>query len=288
VSGRVEVEAERARSSVSISANSTPSRPRSGPARISPALVIWVEQSVDIIDRGVGGFRVSEQRINRRRGKSISEPASRSGLGRLGVVLWHVGVLPDRHVDHNGRSWSTRGLHTCRDTPGAWRSEARSVDRASHPTDQEPATHVTVGTVEHRPVATPSTSVEPPRLTHSPHATLCRKDHDQRPPRVPTVETADQPARAAADRLRRQPAPARRPTTQPQPDPRRRGVHRRAPADPHRHRGADPWAALGRPPSPRPAASPADVPAAPGGVRQPPTYAACSPTFSAHTRSPPV
>jgi putative transposase len=28
-----------------------------------------------------------------------------------------VGVLPDRHLDHNGRSWSTRGLHTCRDTP---------------------------------------------------------------------------------------------------------------------------------------------------------------------------
>jgi hypothetical protein len=28
-----------------------------------------------------------------------------------------VGVLPDRYVDHNGRSWVTRGLHTCRDTP---------------------------------------------------------------------------------------------------------------------------------------------------------------------------
>jgi dTDP-L-rhamnose 4-epimerase len=27
-----------------------------------------------------------------------------------------VGVLPDRYVDHNGRSWVTRGLHTCRDT----------------------------------------------------------------------------------------------------------------------------------------------------------------------------
>src|SRR4051794_27131029 len=78
-----------------------------------------VEQSVDPSDRGTGGLRVSEQRVDRRRGKSIGEPASRSGLDRLGVVLWHVGVLPDRHVDHNGRSWSTRGLHTCRDTPPA-------------------------------------------------------------------------------------------------------------------------------------------------------------------------
>ena len=76
-----------------------------------------VEQSVDTVDRGAGGFRVSEQRVDRRRSESIGEPASRSGLGRLGVVLWHVGVLPDRYVDHNGRSWVTRGLHTCRDTP---------------------------------------------------------------------------------------------------------------------------------------------------------------------------
>ena len=29
----------------------------------------------------------------------------------------HVGVLPDRRVDHSSRSWSTRGLHTCHDTP---------------------------------------------------------------------------------------------------------------------------------------------------------------------------
>jgi len=36
-----------------------------------------------------------------------------------------VGVLPDRHVDHNGRSWVTRGLHTCRDTP--------TVEGGQHP-----------------------------------------------------------------------------------------------------------------------------------------------------------
>ena len=108
------------------------------------------------------------------------------------------------------------------------------------------------------------------------------RDHDQRHPRLPDRETADQSARTAGDRPLGQPAPARRPTTQPQPDPRRRGVHRRAPADHHRHRGPDPRAAPGRPPRPRPAASPADVPAAPGAGSPTATYAACSPTFSAH------
>ena len=55
------------------------------------------------------------------------------------------------------------------------------------------------------------------------------RDHDQRHPRLRDRQTADQPARAAGDRLLRQPTPAGRPTTQPQPDPRRRGVHRRSP-----------------------------------------------------------
>ena len=116
---------------------------------------------------------------------------------------------------------------------------------------------------------------------------LTDRDHDQRHPRLRNRETADQSARTAGDRPLGQPAPAGRPTTQPQPDPRRRGVHRRAPADHHRHRGPDPRAAPGRPPRPRPAASPADVPAAPGGVRQPrPTPPARRP--SRHdTRSPP-
>jgi hypothetical protein len=41
------------------------------------------------------------------------------------------------------------------------------------------------------------------------------RDHDQRHPRLPDRETADQSARAAGDRLLRQPTPARRPTTQP-------------------------------------------------------------------------
>jgi hypothetical protein len=49
------------------------------------------------------------QYVDRRRTESVDELASHSGLGRLGDVLWHVGVLPDRHLDHNGRSWSTRG-----------------------------------------------------------------------------------------------------------------------------------------------------------------------------------
>ena len=46
-------------------------------------------------------------------------------------------------------------------------------------------------------------------------------------------------------------------------------------------------AAPGRPPRPRPAASPADVPAAPERGSPTATYAACSPSCSAHTRSPP-
>ena len=126
------------------------------------------------------------------------------------------------------------------------------------------------GQVEHRPVATPSTSVEPPRLTHSPHATSCRKDHDQRHPRLRAVETADQPARAAADRLHRQPAPARRPTPQPRPDPRRPSVHRRSP----------------RRSSPTPApASPDCASATPGST---PCCRPCSSTGCSRTGSPTV
>ena len=60
------------------------------------------------------------------------------------------------------------------------------------------------------------------------------RDHDQRHPRLRALQTADQPARPAADRLLRQPAPARRPTHQPRPDPRRPSLHRPHRADPHR------------------------------------------------------
>ena len=62
------------------------------------------------------------------------------------------------------------------------------------------------------------------------------RDHDQRHPRLRHRQTADQPARTAADRLLRQPTSARRPTTQPRPDPRRRRVHRPHRPDHHRHR----------------------------------------------------
>ena len=95
------------------------------------------------------------------------------------------------------------------------------------------------------------------------------RDHDQRHPRLRAVQTADQPARAAADRLHRQPAPARRPTPQPRPDPRRPSVHRPHRADHHRHRHPHPRTALRRPPRPRPAAGPAHPPAATPRVHQP-------------------
>jgi hypothetical protein len=71
------------------------------------------------------------------------------------------------------------------------------------------------------------------------------RDHDQRHPRLPDRETADQSARPAGDRPLGQPTPAGRPTTQPQPDPRRGSLHRRARADHHRHRGAHRRAAPG-------------------------------------------
>src|SRR5690349_2060716 len=54
---------------------------------------------------------------------------------------------------------------------------------------------------------------------HKEGRALRTENHDQRHPRLRALETADQPARAAADRLFRQPAPARRPTPQPRPDP---------------------------------------------------------------------
>ena len=57
------------------------------------------------------------------------------------------------------------------------------------------------------------------------------RDHDQRPPRLRAVQTADQPARPAADRLHRQPAPARRPTP---PATTRSAALKRSPTSPRR------------------------------------------------------
>src|SRR5215213_3204076 len=95
------------------------------------------------------------------------------------------------------------------------------------------------------------------------------RDHDQRHRRLRAVETADQSARAAADRLHRQPAPARRPTPAPQPDPRRPSVHRADRADHHRCRHPHPRAAFRRRPGARLIAGPAHPPAAPARVHQP-------------------
>jgi len=77
-----------------------------------------VEQSVDAVDRGAGGLRAREERIDRRRVECFSEPAGRRCIGvGIRLVLTHVGVPSDRRVDHNGRSWVTRGLHGWHDTP---------------------------------------------------------------------------------------------------------------------------------------------------------------------------
>jgi hypothetical protein len=76
-----------------------------------------VEQSVDAVDRSAGSLRVREERIDHRRIECLGEPAGRRSLGvGIGLVLAHVGVPSDRHVDHNGRSWVTRGLHRWHDT----------------------------------------------------------------------------------------------------------------------------------------------------------------------------
>jgi hypothetical protein len=86
-----------------------------------------IEQTVDPVDRGTRGLRISEQCIDCRRLERRSQPTRRrSVMHGIGLVLAHVGVLPDRHVDHSGRSWSTRGLHTPRDTP-----TQRRYDRAT-------------------------------------------------------------------------------------------------------------------------------------------------------------
>ncbi|MEU6699162.1 hypothetical protein ABZ881_15510, partial [Pseudonocardia sp. NPDC046786] len=68
--------------------------------------------------------------------------------------LTHVGVLPDHSVDHCGRSWSTRGLHTCRDTPTwggltAHRRLARDYER--HPAASEAMIRwAAINTITHR------------------------------------------------------------------------------------------------------------------------------------------
>jgi hypothetical protein len=88
------------------------------------------------------------------------------------------------------------------------------------------------------------------------------RNHDQRHQRLRAVQTADQPARPAADRLHRQPAPPRRPAHQPQPHPRRGGIHRPDRAHHPPRRNPHPRAALRRHPRPCTAAGPAHPPAA--------------------------
>jgi hypothetical protein len=95
------------------------------------------------------------------------------------------------------------------------------------------------------------------------------RDHDQRHPRLRAVQTADQPARPAADRLHRQPTPPGRPTPQPRPDPRRPSPHQPDRPDHHRCRHPHPRSALRRHPGARPAAGPARPPAATARIHQP-------------------
>ena len=95
------------------------------------------------------------------------------------------------------------------------------------------------------------------------------RDHNQRHPRLRDRQTADEPARPAADRLPGQPAPARRPTRQPRPHPRRRRLHRPDRTDRHQQRLPHPRAALRRPPGARAAAGPARPPATTPRVHQP-------------------
>ena len=78
-----------------------------------------VQESVDPVDRGAGGLRIGEQRVDHGRLECLGESASRLALiVKIALLFDHVGVLPDRHVDHSGRSWSTHGLHERHDTPG--------------------------------------------------------------------------------------------------------------------------------------------------------------------------
>ena len=81
--------------------------------------------------------------------------------------------------------WTCRGISKsflvvapCRSFPSPVAAMVGSATlffpRASYPADQEPATHVAVKQVEHRPVATSSTNVEPPQRAHSSRATSCR------------------------------------------------------------------------------------------------------------------
>ena len=94
------------------------------------------------------------------------------------------------------------------------------------------------------------------------------RDHHQPDHGLRPGQTADQPARPAADRLHRQPAATGRPTTQPRPHHRRRGPARRL--RPHHPRRRHPHrrAALHRPPGPGAPAHPAGIPAAPRRVPQ--------------------
>src|SRR4051794_38956442 len=98
-----------------------------------------IQQSVDPVNRGAGGLRIGEQSVDHGGVECLGEPAGRLGLNlRIGLVLDHVGVLPDRRVDHSGRSWSTRGLHTCHDTPDPGPVQAARMLRTEHASRPRP------------------------------------------------------------------------------------------------------------------------------------------------------
>jgi AcrR family transcriptional regulator len=93
-----------------------------------------------------------------------------------------VGVLPDRYVDHNGRSWSTRGLHGCRDTPAGCGGVARPTVAAAfgskpallkHVLDEALAGDDEPVPVAQRPWFARIWQATSPRAVLSAYATIC-------------------------------------------------------------------------------------------------------------------
>ena len=189
-------------------------------------------------------------------------PADRAAGYRYAAVDPAGRVLPDPGARPPGlRADLLRADHPRQPRhrpPGPGRADLRPAGPAQHPGVFR--TRVITDTV------TPSLHIDYKHCQikqyHKQGTGAAHRDHDQRHLRLRHRPTADQPARAAGDRLHRQPTPAARPTTQPRPHRRRRRPRRDHRPDHHRHRATGPRAAVHRPPRPGAALGDLRVPAA--------------------------
>ena len=128
--------------------------------------------------------------------------------------------------------------------PRPGRADLRPADHRGRKRDTGPVPHPG----DHRrghPIAARRLQEHQSQAVPQGRESAAHRDHDQQPPRLPRQQTADQPARTAADRLLRQPAPARRPNHQPRPHPRRASLPSTSPPRSSPRRAPAPRAAFG-------------------------------------------